>query len=209
LMMWLAFDRLWSSPAGVEMKRAFVSALRLLAQFAREPVSKDIRVASERSYALREMINAQFDKVTSLADGVLFEFGSSRERDLRLRDHIRQWQPQLRTLFVMRIASHKYRLQLHGFELPAAAQLSQQEYDDCSAGVLEAMADWIEGNPRQVTPSRDERLQRLEQNLYAAKDGQHIDEAHIQSFITLLRGIEGLTTSLANEFQAAPSPVPP
>jgi multidrug resistance protein MdtO len=51
------------------------------------------------------MINAQFDKVKSLADGVLFEFGSSRRQDLRLRDHIRQWQPQLRVLFMMRIAS--------------------------------------------------------------------------------------------------------
>jgi multidrug resistance protein MdtO len=55
LMMWLAFDLLWSSPAGVQMKSSFVSALRLLAQFAREPVSKDIRVAIERSYGLREI----------------------------------------------------------------------------------------------------------------------------------------------------------
>ena len=149
LMMWLAFDRLWSSPAGVEMKRSFVSALRLLAQFAREPVSKDIRVAIERSYALREIINAQFDKVRSLADGVLFEFGSSRPQDLRLRDHIRQWQPQLRTLFVMRIASWKYRLQLHGFELPESVRVSQQEYDDRSAAVLEDLANRIEGNPRR------------------------------------------------------------
>jgi hypothetical protein len=84
LMMWLAYDRLWSSPAGVEMKRSFVSALRLLAQFAREPVSEDIRVATERNYALREIINAQFDKVRSLADGRMFtpamsfEDGNSR-----------------------------------------------------------------------------------------------------------------------------------
>jgi multidrug resistance protein MdtO len=91
VMMWLAFDRLWSASAGVEMKEAFVGTLRLLAQFAREPVSKDIRIAIERSYALRETINAQFNKVRSLADGVLFEFGSSRHQDLHLRDQIRRW----------------------------------------------------------------------------------------------------------------------
>jgi multidrug resistance protein MdtO len=125
-MMWLAFDRLWSSPAGVEMRRALVSALRLLAQFSREPTSKDIRVAIERSYALREMINAQFDEVRSLADGVLFEFGSSRQHDLRLRDQIRRWQPQLRTLFVMRLTSWKYRLRLPGFELPEAYDFSSR-----------------------------------------------------------------------------------
>jgi hypothetical protein len=33
----------------------------------------------------------------SLADGVLFEFGPSRQQDLALRDQIRRWQPQLRT----------------------------------------------------------------------------------------------------------------
>jgi multidrug resistance protein MdtO len=32
-MMWLVFDQLWGSSAAVEMKRAFISNLRLLAQF--------------------------------------------------------------------------------------------------------------------------------------------------------------------------------
>jgi multidrug resistance protein MdtO len=201
LMMWLAYDRLWSSPAGVEMKRSFVSALRLLAQFAREPVSKDIGVATERSYALREIINAQFDKVRSLADGVLFEFGSSRAQDLRLRDHIRRWQPQLRVLFMMRIASLKYRLQLPGFELPEAVQVSQQEYDDRSARVLEDLANRIEGKPRQGRPMSQDSFEHLEQKVHAccAKEEQLVAEAHVRSFITLLRGIDGLTSSLAEE----------
>jgi multidrug resistance protein MdtO len=200
-MMWLAFDRFWSAPAGVEMKNAFVSTLRLLAQFAREPVSRDIRVAIERSYALRETINAQLDKVRSLADGVLFEFGSSRQQDLRFRDNIRRWQPQLRSLFLMRIASWKYRLQLPGFELPEAVRVSQQEYDDRSAGMLEAMADPIAGNPRQVRSMSEDSMGHVERTLHAccAKEEQHIAEAHVRSFITLLRGINGLTTSLVEE----------
>ena len=37
LMMWLIFDQLWSAPASVEMRKVFVSTLRLLAQLAREP----------------------------------------------------------------------------------------------------------------------------------------------------------------------------
>ena len=37
-MMWLVFDQLWGAPAAVEMKRAFISTLRLLAQLAREPL---------------------------------------------------------------------------------------------------------------------------------------------------------------------------
>ena len=201
LMMWLAFDRLWSSPAGVEMKRSFISALRLLAQFAREPASKDVQVAIERSYALREMINAQFDKVRSLADGVLFEFGPTRPQDLRLRDHIRQWQPQLRTLFVMRIASCKYRLQLQGFELPEAVRVFQQEYDDRSARLLEVLADRIESHSRQVRPMSEKSFEHFEQKVYAccAKEEHPVAEAPVRSFLTLLRGIDGLTTSLVEE----------
>jgi multidrug resistance protein MdtO len=151
-IMWLAFDFLWRAPAGVAMKRAFVSVLRLLAQLAREPMSQDIRAASERSYALRETINTQFDKVRSLADGVLFEFGPSRQQDLDLREHIREWQPQLRALFLMRIASLKYRLQLPGFELPEAIRLWQREYDNRSADILSDMADRIEGNAPEIRP---------------------------------------------------------
>jgi multidrug resistance protein MdtO len=201
LMMWLAFDRLWSSPAGVEMKRAFVSTLRLLAQFAREPVSKDIRIAIERSYALRELINTQFDKVRSLTDGVLFEFGPSRRQDLRLRDDIRRWQPQMRVLFMMRIASLKYRLQLPGFELPEAVQVTQQEYDSQSARVLEDLANRIEGSSRQGRSMSGGSFEHLEERLRAlsVEEERSIGEAHIPSFLTLLRGIDGLTTSLAEE----------
>jgi hypothetical protein len=56
--MWLVFDQLWSTPAAVAMKKAFAGNLRLLAQLAREPVSQDLRTAIERSYTLRETINA-------------------------------------------------------------------------------------------------------------------------------------------------------
>jgi multidrug resistance protein MdtO len=70
-----------------------------VAQFSGEPGSSDTRVAIERRDAFREIINVQFDKVRSLADAVLFKFGSSRPRDLYLRDHIGRWQPQLRTFF--------------------------------------------------------------------------------------------------------------
>ena len=200
VMMWLAFDQLWSAPAGIEMKRAFVSTLRLLAQFAREPVSKDIRAAIERSYALREMINAQFDKVRSLADSVLFEFGSSRQQDLRLRDQIRRWQPQLRTLFIMNIASWKYRVNLPGFELPEAVRISQQEYDDRSGATLEDLADRIEGNARQVKPISEDLFEHLEKSLQAwCAQKEQPAEGHVRSFTTLLGGIHRLTIHLADE----------
>ncbi len=94
-MMWLVFDQLWGAPAVVGMKRAFISSLRFLAQFAREPLSKDSRVDIERSSSLRETINTNLDKVRILADAVLFEFGPSRQHNLALRSQILRWQTEL------------------------------------------------------------------------------------------------------------------
>jgi multidrug resistance protein MdtO len=88
-MMWLVFDQLWGASAASDMKRAFLSAVRLLAQFAREPISNDYNVAAERSYSLRDAINNNFDSVRASADGVLFEFGPSRQQDLAWRDKFR------------------------------------------------------------------------------------------------------------------------
>src|SRR6202035_4910799 len=68
--MWLIFDQLWGMPAARELKETFISNLRLLAQFAREPVSKDLKVATARRFALGETINTNLDKVRALADGV-------------------------------------------------------------------------------------------------------------------------------------------
>jgi multidrug resistance protein MdtO len=188
-MMWLAFDWLWSAPAGVEMKRTFVSAIRSLAQLAREPASINRATAIERSYILRETINAQFDKVRSLADGVLFEFGPSHQQSLALRECIREWQPQLRTLFLMRIASLKYRLQLPGFELPEHALSALRECDDRSAALLDDVADWIEGNARPREIPKDS-LKEM---------GQSQPRAGSPSFLALLRGIDSLTDSVAEQ----------
>jgi len=200
IMMWLVFDQLWSSPAGVEMKRRFVLTFRLLAQLAREPVSTDIQAMTKRIYALRESIDNEFNQVRALADGVLFEFGPSRQQDLAMRDHIRHWQPQLRTLFIMRIASLKYRLQVPGFELPEPIRLAQQAYDDRSAQMLDEMAGRIEGSVPQAGTASEDAFELLEKTVQAYyEESQQPPTAHVWSFTTLLRGIDNLTNSLASE----------
>src|SRR5713226_4977414 len=162
-MMWLVFDQLWGAPAAVEMKRTFISNLRLLAELAREPLSKELKVATQRGYALRETINANFDKVRSLADAVLFEFGSSRQQDLALRSRIKRWQSQLRALFLTRVALLKYRLQLRGFELPQAVRVGQQEFDDNLAKMLDGMADRMDGKASEGKGNLEHSFERLEQ----------------------------------------------
>jgi multidrug resistance protein MdtO len=194
-MMWLVFDRLWGSPAGVQMKNTFVSTLRLLAAFVREPVSADRKVAVERSYSLRETINKNFDKVRSLADGALFEFGTSRPQNLALREHIREWQPRLRTFFVMRIALLKYRLRLPGFELPEAMEVAQKEFDEQLANVLERMAERIEGKAEESENKVEDLFERLQETACNFPEGSR----ELQTFLLLAQRSEQLIRELDKE----------
>jgi multidrug resistance protein MdtO len=201
LMMWLIFDQLWSAPASVEMRKAFISTLRLLAQFAREPVSADIGSAIQRTSALHDTINTKFDNVRALADGVLLEFRPSRRHDLALRDRIRKWQPQLRALFLMRGASLKYRLQLPGFVLPEAVITSLQAFDECSAQMLENVADRMEGKTSQGTPVSADSFALLAQIGESCRmdESRLLLSEHGATFVPLLREIDRLTTRLTNQ----------
>jgi multidrug resistance protein MdtO len=203
-MMWLVFDQLWGASAASDMKRAFLSAVRLLAQFAREPISNDYNVAAERSYSLRDAINNNFDSVRASADGVLFEFGPSRQQDLAWRSKFRQWQPQLRLLFIAEIALWKYRAGLPGFALPHTVGAAQRAFDDELARALEAIADRIEARPSQAGLFEDS-LARLERavSTYQGSEAPRATADRFEAFLYLHRRIEGLTSSLQKEIANA------
>jgi multidrug resistance protein MdtO len=196
-MMWLVFDQLWGSSAAVEMKKVIISNLRLLAQLAREPLPG--REKSWRSDSLRETISENFDKVRSLADGVLFEIGPSRRQGLALRARVRQRQPQLRTLFLIRIALLKYRLQLPGFELPEAVHAAEQEFDDRLAGILDHRANRLEGKGLQEKVDLTASFKRLEETIRSAAGPGQVLTAELQTFLALSRGIESIAMSLNEE----------
>jgi multidrug resistance protein MdtO len=201
LMMWVVFDQLWGgAPAAVEMKRQFAANLRLLAQFVREPTAGDLKLNSERSYVLREKINSNFDAVRSSADGVLFEFGPSRQQDLAWRGKFSQLQPQLRLLFVTETTLWKYRARVPGFELPQTVCAAQRAFDDELARTLEAIADRIEGKPSQVG-RLEEPLSSLEHavSAYEGSEPQPETANRFQALLSLHRRIESLAASLQKE----------
>jgi multidrug resistance protein MdtO len=197
-VMWLIFDQLWGMPAARELKEAFISNLRLLAQFAREPFSKDLKVATARRFALGETINTNLDNVRALADGVLLEFGQSRAQDLALRSLVRRAQPQMRVLFIMQIAEWKYRAQLPGFELPEAIAVEQRKFDDQLAESLDAMAARMEGRSGGVQQTLQEARARLERTIQAYRP-KGTSEGRFDGLLLLGRKIESSILSLTNE----------
>ncbi len=196
-MMWLVFDQLWGAPAIVEMKNAFISLLRSLAKLARAPV--DPQDAIEQSYALRETINNSFDKVRALSDAVLFEFGASRQQDLSFRSRITRWQPQLRMLFITRVALLKYRLQLPGFELPQLVRLAQRDFDEHLAVKLEGMADRLQSKAPQEGEDLDASLVHLEGIVRSCSSAPGAGTANTQTLLLLSRRVESLAASLDKE----------
>jgi multidrug resistance protein MdtO len=210
LMMWLVFDRFGAVSAVTAMKKSFVEVLRLLAQFNREPVSSELAVATESSLSVRERINQEFSSVRALADGVLLEFGPSRDRDLAWREDIIQWQPQLRILFLTRITLWKYRARLPGFELPETVRAAQQRFDEELAKKLDAMADWMEGKTLTQTDAWVNLLEPLERAIREARceDASAARSALLENFLRLCRTIGNLTNSLEQEIRDAQMQLP-
>jgi len=196
--MWLIFDQLWGTPAVRELKQTFISNLRLLAEFAREPGSKDLKTATARRFSLGETINTNLDKARALADGVLLEFGRSREQDLALRSLVRRAQPQMRVLFIMQIAEWKYGDHLPGFELPEAIAVQQREFDDRLAESLDAMAARMEGRSGGMQQKLQQARSRLERTIqdYSPKG---TSEGRFDALLLLGRKIESSILSFTNE----------
>jgi multidrug resistance protein MdtO len=196
-VMWIVFDQLWGSTAAAAMKGEFIATLRLLAQLAREPLATDTRVAVDRSYALRETINSGFDSVRAFADGVLFEFGSTRQADLAWRRRLLAWQPRLRLVFLTRVALLKYRLGLPGFQLPVPLGAAQAEFDRELAKRLDDIADRLEGKRSHSDDGLERSLVRVEAvSRIPASDPRHDWPGSVHTFLPLSRRIESLTASL-------------
>ena len=200
-MMWLVFDQLWGAPAVEEMKKSFITSLRLLGQLSIVPLTKDITVVIEQTSSLREKINTNLDKVRLLADAVLFEFGPYRQQDLALRRQIVRWQADVRMLFLMEIAWLKYRLQLPGFELPEALREAQQEFSDKLARTLEGMAGRLEGGPQNEKPNFEDSLKRLKRNIQTccSRTSSEEETAQLQTLQSLSNRMASLMISLDNE----------
>ena len=196
--MWLVFDHLWGVPAVVEMKKTFISSLCTLAEFVREPRSKDL----ERSYALRETINGKLDKVRALSDDALFEFERMREEDLAFRNRIRRWETQLRIFFITKITTWKYRAHLPGFELPESIAAGQVEFDDNLARALDAMADHLEGRSIDKRFSFENGFALLERAVQDARwhePQECLSPPRFQTFLSLHQKLQTLITSLERD----------
>ncbi len=205
IMMWFIFDQLGAAPAWVTMKKTFVANLRLLARLAREPVSPDTRIATNTYFSLRETISDDVDSVRSLADGVLLEFGATREQGLAWRRDILAWQPLLRTLFLTEVALWRFRAKSFDYQLPEPVLLAQRAFDGQAANLLDGMADRMEG----VRPKQEANLEKASEHLnqeieaFRSEHPQDVLSPQTQAYFALSSRAEKLASSLNDAFSAS------
>jgi multidrug resistance protein MdtO len=198
--MWVIFDQLWGASALVEMQRSFVSTLRLLAKLM-TPVSTTAGVTIDEAYRLREAISTNFEELRQQADGLMLEFGGSREHNLGARSHLLRWQLQLRIIFVIRIALLRYLLRLPGFEIPEPLLRTQEIADGQLAERLERLADRISNKVPSLLATYDTQLPVTPSTVYDPRSDTSLTP-HSRSFLLLSSRITSLLTSLESEIIA-------
>ncbi len=144
MAMYLVFETLGSKPAVQVMRELFAENLNLMAQVAKPWTdSKSIDFTGLRT--TRDRISQNFAAVNSQADAVLFELGRGRSRSLALRERLLEWQPELRSLFLMQVALLQYRLQVLPIELPPGILAPAYRFDTELSKMLQAIARAFSG----------------------------------------------------------------
>jgi multidrug resistance protein MdtO len=163
--MWLLFDRLWVRNALDEMQAVFAHNLELFAVLAEQVLEADIVKAIKRTRQLRDQINDGFQAVTAQSDAVLFEFGPSRQRNMKIREDIRRWQPNIRALLLIQMTSTQYRVQKTHRDLPEPIAEADRDFERDVAQIMRAMANEVSGKPAAAIPDIRTSATRLREEI--------------------------------------------
>jgi multidrug resistance protein MdtO len=165
------------------------------------PVSTTAGVTIDEAYRLREAISTNFEELRQQADGLMLEFGGSREHNLGARSHLLRWQLQLRIIFVIRIALLRYLLRLPGFEIPEPLLRTQEIADGQLAERLERLADRLSNKVPSLLATYDTQLPVAPSTIYDPRFDTSL-APHSRSFLLLSSRITSLLTSLESEIIA-------
>jgi hypothetical protein len=103
--------------------------------------------------------------VKSQSDAVLFEFGPTRPRKLKIRDDVRRWQPTLGTLLQVEITYAQYLLETRSVSLPQPVADAQKVFQQDMALVARALAAEIRRKPSTPAPDVQQAAANLRQEI--------------------------------------------
>jgi multidrug resistance protein MdtO len=124
----------------------------MFAELTEQLLEKDHVKAIRRIRTLRDQLNVGFQAASAQADAVLFEFGPSRQKGLQIREDIRRWQPSIRTLLQVQVASAQYLVHKPLSSLPEPIAEAGVVFEKDIAQVMHAMASEVGGKPVATVP---------------------------------------------------------
>jgi multidrug resistance protein MdtO len=201
--MWLIFDRLWAKDALQEMQDVFCLNLARLAELFEQSRNTDRALAARRTTHLRSQITHGFTAVKAQSDAVLFEFGPSRKRKLKIRDDFNRWQPTLGILLQMQVTYLQCFAELRTSELPPGIVEAQGTFEEEMAMLVRAMSDAAAGRVSSEVPDvrqSSEALRREIQKHYEQSGAQIPSPFSVM--ITLSQNLASIATPLYRDVHA-------
>lgn len=194
LVMWMIFDRIWVKDSAKDLVEMFASNIRRLAHFDQMVNTGEVRSTIDRVRRERAAIQASFEQARDLSGALAFEFGEGWQRKIEMRDHVRRWQPQMRTYHLLQVALTQYRLETGNLKVGPAAEKALGE----SERILSLLADWEElrqsGEGFQARQQIEEEIARFEQ-----ERNQSPPEEPSNQPVKLARSMLEIAVSLARE----------
>jgi multidrug resistance protein MdtO len=195
--MWLIFDRLWAKNALQGMQDVFCCNLGMLVELFEQSRNGDGMEAAKRAIQLRDQINHGFMAVKAQSDAVLFEFGRSRERKLKIREDFKRWQPTLGTLLQVQMTYLQYVIAMRARVLPERIAEAQGVFEEDMAGLVRAMSDDVSGRVSSRVPDVQESAEALRREIrdHYERSGSPIPSP-IVDMITLSQNLASIAAPL-------------
>ncbi|MHB8303730.1 MAG: hypothetical protein ACYDC6_12960 [Acidobacteriaceae bacterium] len=197
--MWLIYDRMWMVPAAMEMKTLFLQNLRDVARFGGLPLRDDQRLNLRWVLHERGVIDSNFNKVRSLADAVLLEFGPQRAERIKLRNHIRAWQPELQTIFILKLSLVQHWLSSANKGFPPLAERVQAHVAVMLDGAAKSWDGKPETSAEEYTQTSADLLAELEQE---ERDANTMSAAETATVLALSHSMLAVAASFCGSLIA-------
>jgi len=203
MCMWLIFDHLWVRDALQGMQQGFARNLQRMAELvelACKPASEEV---ARRALQLRDQINAGFNEVKAQSDALVFEFGPSRPRKLKIRDDIRRWQPALGALLQVQITGLQYLFERRSQKLPQGIADELSAFEEDMAIAAQVMSEEVNGKPSRVGPDVQESAARLRHEIekHCAASGLPIPPP-LTDLIALTQNLASIAVPLAADIHS-------
>ena len=202
LAMWLIFDRLWVRNALDEVETLFASTLEMFAELTEQLLKEDRNESVRQIRRLRDQLNANFQAIAAQSDALLFEFGPTRERKLKIRNDVRRWLPSLRTLLLVQVTSSQYRLQIPISSLPPSLARAHLEFESDVSQTMRAMADEVNGRGHVAMPDIQSSAARLQQEIVHFQNERNVSLPQTSDVANLTKTVASIIVPLAQDIQA-------